>query len=525
MLTTLGGLALFLLGVERISASLQALAGPRARRAMAGAIGSRWRALGTGTLVSAATQSGTATAVTALGLVASGLVGLHQGIALSLGAKVGATLAIQLAAFALSDAALPLIAVGFVLTLWRPSRQPGGLLLGVGLLFLGLDLTVGAMGGLEGSELFIILRDAAESQPLAVALFGALLGAALTSSNGAAAVALGLFAGGVVSAPAALALVLGGNVGGALAPIFAASNLDVTARRVALAHLIVKALAALALVFLVVPVSAAVAALGGDAARQVANAHTLLNVVVAAVGTLLVGPLGMLVSAVLPQREESTGPKYLRNDALADPSLATGLALRESIRISDQVAEMMEQGVSYVRSGQWDDDSIAARESKIDRLTRAVVEYLARLRRQHGEDPVSERLLLLATELEHLGDQVRRMQRREARLRDSGIEFTREGRAELADTGDKVLTRLHSAFTALATGDSDLAKQVVEGRPGLEALIAKMRLTHLARLEARLPESRASSAHHLEVLTLFRQIDASTTRVAGWVRDGLEPES
>ena len=521
MLSTLGGLALFLLGIERIAASLQALSGTRMRRAMAGATRSPWRALATGTAVSAATQSGTATAVTTLGLVASGLVRLREGIALSLGAKVGATLAIQLAAFKATEAALPLIGIGFVVALWRPSRHIGGLLLGVGLLFLGLDLTVGSVAGLQSSELFALIIDAAERQPLVVAFIGVLLGAALSSTNGVAAIALGLFAGGAVGLPTAIALVLGGNVGGTVLALLAARSLDVEARRVALAHTLVKAVGAMALALVVVPVAAAVGALGGDEARQIANAHTLFNLALAVLGTLLVAPVAALVTALVPTREEVSGPKYLRTAALDDPPLATALALRETVRISDQVATSMEQAVDFLRSGEWDDDAIEARESKIDRLTRAVVEYLATLRRTHGEEPVSERLLLLATELEHMGDQVRRMQRRESRLRASGIEFSKEGREELADTAEAVVSRLRSAFTALATGDVALATQVVEGRPRLERLVADMRLAHLARLEARLPESRASSSHHLEVLTLMRQMDASTTRVAGWVKDGL----
>ena len=521
MLSTLGGLALFLLGIERIAASLQALAGPRMRRAMAGATRSPWRALGTGTAVSAATQSGTATAVTALGLVGSGLVAVREGIALSLGAKVGATLAIQLAAFKVTEAALPLIAIGFVLSLWRSGRHVGGLVLGVGMLFLGLDFTVGSVAGLQSSELFMLIVEAAEQQPLAVALVGALLGAVLSSTNGVAAVALGLFAGGAVTLPTALALMVGGNVGGTLLPVLAARSIDVSALRVALAHLLVKALAALALVLLMMPVVSAVAALGGDQARQIANAHTLFNVLVALLGTLAVTPLALLMTRALPEREDPTGPKYLRESALDDPALAKALALRETIRISDQVGVMLEQAVGFVRSGQWDDEAISTREIKVDRLTRSVVEYLATLRRRHGDDPITERLLLLATELEHLGDQVRRLQRRERRLRESGIEFSRDGRADLADTGEEVLRRMRAAFTSLATGDAALAVQMVEGRPALEQLIAKMRVTHLARLEARLPEARASSSHHLEVLTLFRQMDASTTRVAGWVKDGV----
>ena len=277
MLVVLGGLALFLLGIQRIAAALQSTAGPATRRWMASATRSPLRALLAGTAVSAATQSGTATAVTALGLVSGGLVAVREGIALSLGAKLGATLAIQLAAFKISAYALPLIGIGYLLGLWPRARGVGGLLLGAGMLFLGLDVTVTSMGGLSDSPLFVLLIDTLERQPAAMALLGVVLGALLSSANAAAAIGLGLFAAGAVSLPAAVALVVGGNVGGVVLPVLAARTLDAPAQRVALMHLLIKAIAATAAVIAVAPLASWVAALGGDGARQVANAHTLFN--------------------------------------------------------------------------------------------------------------------------------------------------------------------------------------------------------------------------------------------------------
>lgn len=522
MLTTLGGLALFLLGIDRIAKSLQALSGPRMRRAMAGATKGPLRALLTGTAVSAATQSGTATAVTTLGLVATGLVAVREGIAMSLGSKVGATLAIQLAAFDVADAAIPLVGIGFVLLGWSRTRSIGGLLVGAGLLFFGLDVTVESVADLRDSELFVLLIEAAERQPLAVALVGALLGALLSSTNGVTAVALGLFAAGAVTLPTALALVVGGNVGGTVLPLLAARNLDVPAQRVASVHIAVKAVGAVAVVFAAEPVANAVAAIGGDGARQIANAHTLFNVAVALPGTLLAGLLAALATRLMPQRGEPIGPKYLRSDALANPPLAIALVQRESVRISDQVMVMTELAIDGLGGGTWPTESIATREAKVDTLTVAVVDYLATLRREHGEDVASERSLLVATELEHMGDQIRRILRREDRLRDAGLEFSREGREELTKTARRVLQRMRSAFTALATGDPTMADEVVSGRPQLERYVASMRVTHLSRLEAQLPESRGSSSHHLEILTLLRQLDASVTRIAAWARGGLD---
>jgi len=517
MLVVLGGLALFLLGIGRIASALQSMAGPATRRWMTRATRSPLRALLVGTGVSAATQSGTATAVTALGLVAGGLVAVREGIALSLGAKVGATLAIQLAAFKISAFALPLIGVGFAVSLWRKTNGVGTLLLGMGLLFLGLDTTVRSMAGLQDATLFVTLMDAAERQPFALLIAGLVVGVVLSSSNAAAAVALGLYASGVVSLAAALAFLVGGNVGGVVLPVLAARTLDAPSMRVAVVHLLMKLAAAVAVVFALAPLGEALARLGGDGARQMANAHTLFNLAVALVGAALAGPSARLATRLLPQKDDDTQPKYLRDGAVDDLGLATGLALRETVRISDQVLVMTERASEALHTGVWDADAIAVREVKVDRLTQRVVDYVATLRARHGDDPASLRILLAATELEHLGDQVRRLQRREQRLAELGVAFSGDGRRELGAVAERVLERMRMAFTAFATADAAMARAVVDGRAGLEALVAEMRLAHLARLEARLPESRASSSHHLEVLTLLRQIDASVNRVAGWV--------
>src|SRR5699024_5533254 len=117
--------------------------------------------------------------------------------------------------------------------------------------------------------------------------------------------------------------------------------------------------------------------LGGDGARQVANAHTFFNLAVALVFTPVAGPVTRLVERIVPTSEDDSTPKYLRRDALSDPAVAIKLALRETVRISDQVAVMTELAVGSVNTGRWDPEHIEGREAKTDRLTREVVDYLA----------------------------------------------------------------------------------------------------------------------------------------------------
>ncbi|MBW7916700.1 MAG: Na/Pi cotransporter family protein [Trueperaceae bacterium] len=519
LLTLLGGLALFLTGIYRISGALQDMLGPASRRWMAFATRSPLVALLMGTGVAAATQSATATAITILGLVGGGLVAVKEGIALLLGAKLGATLAMQLAAFHLSDYALPMVGVGYVLAMWRRAAAVGGFLFGAGLLFFGLDITVQSVSGLSSSDAFNVLVAAAEQQPLAVLVLGAVLGMMLSSSNAATAVALGLHVAGAISLETAVALVVGGNAGSAFMPLMVSRTFDSNAQRTALMQMVVLALGAIAVVLLVEPFTELLEAVGGGGAREVANVHTFFNLGTALLGTLLAGPLAALSGKMVPLTDDDAAPKYLRAEAIGDPPLGLALARRETVRISDHVAVMTERATEYLSAGRWDPGPIAAREVKVDRLTHQVVDYVARIRRANGEDPVSERLLLTATELEHMGDQIRRLARREEKLRVEGVEFSKEGRAELAETGERVLGRMRTAFTALATGDIVMAESVVAGRQELEDHVGTMRIAHLARLEAQLPESRASSSHHLEVLTLLRDLDASVTRVAVWAAE------
>ncbi|MBW6456304.1 MAG: Na/Pi symporter, partial [Trueperaceae bacterium] len=417
----------------------------------------------------------------------------------------------------ISAYALPMIGVGFFLARWPRARTLGELLLGAGLLFLGLSLITDSMAAMLESEAFVLVLTTLGASPLAMTTVGFVIGTFLTSSNATTALALGLVAAGGSHLPAAIAFVAGGNAGATVISIVAARELGTGAIRVAVMHTVVKLLAAYVVAFVVQPFAVLVQAMGGDGARQVANAHTVFNLAVAIPGTLLAGLTARVAERALPTPQEETGPRYLDPGVVDEPRWALGLARRETVRISDEVLVMSELTARELRRGQWDASAIRARETRIDRLARAVIRYLADVRQQHGAEPTSEWLFTWVTELETVGHLLRRVEQREDRLREAGVAFSSAGRRELADACDALLVRMRNAFTAMAVGHKGLARQVVDGRPAFERLIAELRLAHLARLEARLPATRMSHMQHLEILTLLRQIDASLTRIGGLV--------
>jgi len=174
---------------------------------------------------------------------------------------------------------------------------------------------------------------------------------------------------------------------------------------------------------------------------------------------------------------------------------------------------MMADTVRILERGEGDIADVQAREEKVDRLTQAVVMYLARLQSQGESSGTAEKLLLLAGELEHLADQIRRLLKQQDKLRQQGLEFSPEGRAELSEAARRVYVRMQEAFTALATGNKQLAREVLAGRAETENYLQQLRLAHLARLQDQ-PESRASSAAHLDMLMTLDVIDAEVSRVA-----------
>lgn len=489
------------------------------RRLLSTATKSPIRAVTTGTIVAAVTQSGTAATVTGLGLVSAGFIAVRDGFALGIGTKLGATVAIQLAAFNVSAFALPLVGIGYLLSLVRRVKIVGIFLFGAGLLFLGLDLTVSSMSAMQDSEIFRLMLESAEQQPFLMAFLGFLMGAALSSSNAAAAVALGLSLAGATGIGPSVALVVGGNAGANIMPMIVARTLDARARQAALLmFLFTTAMAIIVLIFLQ-PIERIVPFFGSPG-RQIANVHTLFNLVVAAAAVVLAPLMAKLGPILVEDRSDRIGAKYLQSDGLKSEKLALGMVYREGVRTSDKVLAMSEKAVEFLRSGRWDEEVINMREAQIDTLTNEIVDFLARYRRENGTEGPSGKHLLIVTELEHIGDQFRRIMRRERKLVDEGVVFSDEGRKELADTAEWVHERMRRTFTAYALSDRETLLGILDERKELEQHVSDMRITHLARLEAQLPESAASSGHHLEILTLLRQIDAGVVRVAGWL---LEP--
>jgi phosphate:Na+ symporter len=246
--------------------------------------------------------------------------------------------------------------------------------------------------------------------------------------------------------------------------------------------------------------------------------HLLYHLLASALVLPFLAPLERFMRQAVPDVGQQISPKYLSAEALDSRELASSLALREVGRIGDQLTQMLCETVRILAQGSGNTADVARREEKVDQLARAIVLYLSDLSARHpGYSPLL--LIMAASEIEHMGDQVRRMLRKQEKLYAQNLEFSEEGRAELAEAAERVLGRLRLSLAALATRSEQLAEEVLSGREHLERYLIELRRSHLSRLEKGRVESRATTLAHLDLLIVLDELDQSLTRLAALAQD------
>lgn len=402
----LGGLAVFLLGLDTLTEALRAQSGVGLRRLMARLTRTRITALLTGVGVTVVLQSSSVTTVLAVGLVSAGIMTFAQSLGIVLGANVGTTVTAQVIAFDITTVGLAMLALGYLaITLKRaaPMRPAGSVLLGLGLVFLGMDVMGASMRPLRDLPEFVDAMAALANPVLGVAA-GALFTAVVQSSTAATALAIALAGQGLVELEAGVAIIIGANVGTCVTAGLAAIGKPPEAVRVAVAHVIINLLGAaawlLALDVLIdwaaatsasYPDLAGLDRLAAETPRQLAMAHTLFNVSTALVLIWFLGPLGRIVERIVPDRRE-TGAVHAEVRRLDPMLLAAPWAALEAVReeiaeLGEDVCAMVGQSVPALAAtdpGRLDE--LAALEEGVDQRYRDLVRYLRELG-SRGPDP------------------------------------------------------------------------------------------------------------------------------------------
>jgi len=515
-----GFAALLLWGTHMVGSAVQRALGPRLKLVLGRALRNRWQGFAAGLGITALLQSSTATGLMVSGFAAAGLVETVPALAAMLGANVGTTLIVQVLSFDVAAAAPALVLVGVIM--FRSDRNSvahdlGRAFIGLGLILFALHALVDLLRPLEDAPSIRMLLGAVATVPLLDVLLAAVLTWAVHSSVAVVLLVMSLAVQGVVPPNAAFALILGANLGSALAPALEAfASRDPVARRVPAGNLLNRVLGVAVGVALIEPAGRLMVMLQPDPGRAAADFHTLFNLVTAAVFFPILGPLARLLVWVYPARvdpADPSRPRYLEPAARDVPVIALGAAAREALRLSDTVDDMLARAKEALVAGDRRRIGETGRMDDIlDALNTAIKSYLTALDPEdlsEADERRMEEILLFATNMEQAGDVVNRnLMSLAAKRLERGLAFSPEGEVELIATLDRLRDNLRLASALFMTGDPRAARLLAAEKAAFRASESLATRTHFDRLRSGDLHLAEASTLHLDLMRDLKQVNA-----------------
>jgi len=526
LLDLMGGVALLLWGLHMVLSGVLRAFGPDLRRLLGKALHNRFAAFGAGLGLTALLQSSTATGLMTASLAADGIVNLVPALAIMLGANVGTTLIVQLLSFDISAIAPVLFVVGLVTFRIGGSnlaRALGRIAIGLGLMLLALHILLDTLAPAEEAPAVQALLGSITNDPVLCIVIAAALTWAAHSSVAVVLLVMSLAYSQFVTPEAALALVLGANLGSAINPLLEAGNSDDPAsRRLPVGNMLNRLVGVLIALPFLQPIARDLTVLQPDAAKMTAEFHLLFNVVLAAIFIGALDAEAWLLVRVLPEKKQPTDPsvpRYLDDAALETPSLALANAARETLRVGDTVEAMLRQVMTAIM----DNDpkltgDVSRMDNVADRLCEAIKLYIIKLTRDSLDEREGRRAMEIVSftiNLEHIGDIIDKNLCELAAKKIKGrYQFSPEGAAEITSFHKRIVDSLQAAFGIFMTGDVEAARKLLREKTELRKAELDAADRHFERLREGRPESLETTSLHLDILNDLKRIHSLTCSVA-----------
>ena len=481
-LKLLGSLGLLIFGMRMMSDALQKMAGPQLRHILAKMTTNRLTGMLTGTFVTCAVQSSSATTVMTVSFVSAGLLTLAQAISVIMGANIGTTLTAWIMSLGynvdLTNVVFPAFAIGIILIYMKRHRYAGDFLFGIAFMFLSLVMlsTAGKEMDLEHNETVVRFFASFDTDSywtiLAFLGIGTLITCIVQSSAAVMAITILLCSTGVLPIYLGIALVMGENIGTTATANLAALGANTQARRAALAHLLFNVFGVVWVLCVFYPFVDMVCRLvgydpttGGQTARLpvvLAMFHTCFNVTNTVILIGLIPQLECVVCRLLPETsvpaQETFRLQYIQTHLMQTPEISVLQAQKETARVGERVQRMF----SMVRSLMDEKNEskfthlfsqIESQEDYTDRMEIEIARFLEQVSENHLSDETKEKvrqMLREVGELESIGDACYNLARTLNRLHESGKDFTATQRTQLQAMMvlcDDALTQMNIVMT------------------------------------------------------------------------------
>jgi phosphate:Na+ symporter len=537
LLDLMGGVALLLWGLHMVQSGILRAFGPELQRFLSTALQKRLAAFASGLGLTALLQSSTATGLMAASFVNEGAVALVPALAIMLGANVGTTLIVQLLSFNVSAAAPVLFVLGLIA--FRSGgrsrlKDMGRVAIGLGLMLLALHILLDTLAPAEEAPSVRALLKLITSDPLFCVLIAAALTWAAHSSVATVLLTMSLAFSQFITPTAALALVLGANLGSAINPVLEGTRRgDPSSYRLPVGNLFNRLLGVcVALPFLQYIVDVA-QRFEPNTARLTAEFHVGFNIILAAIFLPLLDLVASMLIKLLPDRKaavDPSAPRYLDEAALDTPSLALANAARETLHMGDTVEEMLKQVMTALMTN---DRALVVgvphMDNIVDSLNEAVKLYLTKLTRSNLDEREAKRameIMSFAINLEHVGDIIEKnLSELAAKKIKRNVQFSADGATEIDQFQKRILENLRLAFGVFMSGDMSGARKLVAEKSELRSAELAAAERHLERLREGRPETLETTSLHMDILRDLKRINSHICSVAYPALEGSQKTS
>ena len=503
IITLLGGLALFLFGMDVMGKALERQAGGKLQTILSKMSGKVWKGFLLGAAVTAVIQSSSATTVMVVGFVNSGIMTLKQAVGVIMGSNVGTTVTAWILSlsglegdsflikFFKPSTLAPLIGIiGIVLYMGKSEKKRGigTIMLGFMALMTGMDLMSSSMSFLKSEAWFADLM-ISFTNPIVGILFGAVLTAIIQSSSASVGILQGLCVTGAVTYGAAIPIILGQNIGTCVTAMMGAIGANRNARRTAMVHLLFNVVGVLMFVVIFYGLGLFIDwkfLSDSVQAWDISVIHTGFNLIATAVLLPLNGLLVKLAYAIIPEVKEPEKTELLDSRLLATPAVAVQRAHEIASEMAADAAMAMHLAMGLTKKFETGTmERVVGLEDKTDRYEDALNTYLVKLSGMNlsvSDNRILNTLLYSISDIERMADHALAVAKAALEMEEKKIVFSNQAKGELAVLERAVLDIVDRTVSAYGSFDREQAARIEPQEQVVDALVREVKSRHVRRL-------------------------------------------
>jgi phosphate:Na+ symporter len=523
ILQLLGGLAIFIFGVDLLSEGLEKAAGNKLLALLEKAAGNPIKGMLFGTAAVGLLHSSGMLMVTMIGLINAGMLNLEHAIGIMLGSEIGTTITGQMVSINLKGTDLIFLVSGFFFYFfiknkrWQMIGQP---IFGIGVVFLGVKMMSAAGTVFSQMAAFRQLCEVLGNNVFLGVCVGALLTAVIQSSTAMTGLIIAMGSSNSISLVAAITLILGANIGSCIMGWLASLRSSINAKRASYAQILINIGGVLLFLPFIHPFADFIATTSSLLPRQIANAHSIFNIAVSLILLPLVKPLTHLVQGLVRssgEEKEKKLTRFIDDQFLASPFIAVTMAREEVLHMGSLTYHMLKDAEKGFVSGKTKHSlAVLEIEPNIDEITHQLNRFMESIpgeKLNPDERAALEKLKHLVTDIERVGDHAFNLAEFALRMEKKNIKFTKFAHKELESLFSTVADNYSQSLESFKNGDRGLMDQVIASEDDVDGMEKRFKKNHVKRLREGLCQPEADPIY-VETLRNLERISDHSYNIA-----------